>query len=488
MPLLLARTSLRTHTYYTSLRSVSKVHPTFLFVYALARRLASLSCRSLNVPFVLRHTRCDRDLWGAIVTVDRSQCVNVEQHSTFLIAASQLNAPSRMFAITELAEAILNELPPRDLLLSNADSIDLSVANVPSLRELSQKTVMVSHASSITTTCGWRDGKRDTFDANEASVEIRFNRSETSGGYAGSREPESSVVLLSNFSMDWVLTVDVVNDVHDLVLCLPNSPSHSWRAPAICLVTCFVMFMIWCSAFLIHSHILGVTCLAHTIASPHQQQNFSIEPSNRFIMPPRNDGNMEPPPLSAATRVFGITELAEQILSDLSPRDLLIVQRVCPNIRYTVQGSSALKKQAFLSPSNGADLELLPDDLRPPHIRSLYIFTSGTSWAVDAPYTSSVSLYLDPKCQIGYGEESWRKMQVSSPPVIRGKIWVRNRRRRTYSERDLRSARGGFTLGDLAQAANRLRQGKHKLKMISFFLHTDMNEARDPLPDLPLNV
>jgi len=66
-----------------------------------------------------------------------------------------------------------------------------------------------------------------------------------------------------------------------------------------------------------------------------------------------------------ADEVFGITELCEQILLDVSPRQLFGLQRTSPRWRNVIQGSEKLMKRMFLL-AEGAAVKPLslprPDD------------------------------------------------------------------------------------------------------------------------------
>lgn len=54
----------------------------------------------------------------------------------------------------------------------------------------------------------------------------------------------------------------------------------------------------------------------------------------------------------AATRVFGIPELAEMILLHLPMRDLLLAQRVCSHWRTSIEGSPKIQRALFFTPSD----------------------------------------------------------------------------------------------------------------------------------------
>ncbi|EME81811.1 uncharacterized protein MYCFIDRAFT_215491 [Pseudocercospora fijiensis CIRAD86] len=55
---------------------------------------------------------------------------------------------------------------------------------------------------------------------------------------------------------------------------------------------------------------------------------------------------------NAATRVFGITELLEHILIDVSPRDLIHLQLVSKNCKNTIDGSSILQRMIYPEPTD----------------------------------------------------------------------------------------------------------------------------------------
>jgi hypothetical protein len=55
--------------------------------------------------------------------------------------------------------------------------------------------------------------------------------------------------------------------------------------------------------------------------------------------------------ISSADRVFGITELCEQILSTLSPGRLMLMRKFCSSVRDIIDGSPILQQKLSLKPA-----------------------------------------------------------------------------------------------------------------------------------------
>ncbi|KXT18637.1 hypothetical protein AC579_9801 [Pseudocercospora musae] len=64
------------------------------------------------------------------------------------------------------------------------------------------------------------------------------------------------------------------------------------------------------------------------------------------------------PPDSAATKVFGVVELAEQILLELKTEDLFRAQRVCRQWKAVIGSSSPCRKALFLEPGSAEDVNV----------------------------------------------------------------------------------------------------------------------------------
>lgn len=119
---------------------------------------------------------------------------------------------------------------------------------------------------------------------------------------------------------------------------------------------------------------------------------------------------------SIAERVFGIVELAEAILLNLPPRQVLVGQRVCRMWRGVVQGSKQLKQALLLIPVG---------DKRVSHHGA----ATGGIWAESARETKPTTVFENPllsmrgawssinEAAVHYPEASWRHMLVAHPPL-----------------------------------------------------------------------
>ncbi|KAI9877337.1 MAG: hypothetical protein M1830_000571 [Pleopsidium flavum] len=162
---------------------------------------------------------------------------------------------------------------------------------------------------------------------------------------------------------------------------------------------------------------------------------------------------------SPVQRVFGVCELLENILLNLSMPDLLLVQRVCTVWKDTIAQSISLQRKLFLSPvapgpvsskKNGLTLYDLKFN---PLLRKIFHWKfvpySSCSkvllsdWGLDSPFgriQMSASARYCPSA-------SWRNMLITQPPpealILSGY--------KTTKTLKVTKIVGGVTVGDLAQ-------------------------------------
>lgn len=149
---------------------------------------------------------------------------------------------------------------------------------------------------------------------------------------------------------------------------------------------------------------------------------------------------------SKAEEFFNITELAEEILSFLPFRDLLLVQRVCRSFRATVQGSIQLQRLLFLEPEGGfnnCSLKINPfvsitilnivrdNDIHrripgdkskiaafiPPGYLNIFVRSESRIHGLKAPKRKSFQHNLREFFFEQDPQASWRRMYITQPPV-----------------------------------------------------------------------
>ncbi|KXT17477.1 hypothetical protein AC579_5691 [Pseudocercospora musae] len=180
------------------------------------------------------------------------------------------------------------------------------------------------------------------------------------------------------------------------------------------------------------------------------------------MSPPTPDSNddSESQPLSAASRVFAIIELAEAILSELPPRDLLLSQRTCTSFRDTFQGSIKIMKRLHLLPSTSKVLTLPP--LWPNSHIHMWLDCWSNAWVAGKVGRSVIVLEFPGKDEAFLEwlsrESSWQNIHIGSPPVRTGRI-IGARFGREYGEElaGIKCERG-LTLGDLVDVAGRVQK------------------------------
>ncbi|KAF7191916.1 hypothetical protein HII31_06726 [Pseudocercospora fuligena] len=93
-------------------------------------------------------------------------------------------------------------------------------------------------------------------------------------------------------------------------------------------------------------------------------------------------------PNGAATKVFGVFELAEQILLELKTEDLFRAQRVCRQWRAVIESSSPCRKALFLEPGTAEDVHI--DNVYTPIVKSWQsTFKLGQELTATASYQES---------------------------------------------------------------------------------------------------
>lgn len=122
---------------------------------------------------------------------------------------------------------------------------------------------------------------------------------------------------------------------------------------------------------------------------------------------------------SAQDRAFDIPELVEAILAQLSPRDLLLSQRISRNFQTVIKSSPRLQQTLFFRPApfKGPDKWTLNPLLRKHFVP--WFVTSESRWGFP-DYESLEALEWNANAQkraaFLHPNASWRRMLVVQPP------------------------------------------------------------------------
>lgn len=121
--------------------------------------------------------------------------------------------------------------------------------------------------------------------------------------------------------------------------------------------------------------------------------------------------------VTAAARVFGIFELAEDILLHLPIVDLIHVSRVSKEFQNTVTNSKPLQRALFLKPVTGKSVILV----KPKPGRMLFLSDESSAVSVRVlgnPFTQRIMRGVNnDNAAFFHQEASWRRMLLSQPPM-----------------------------------------------------------------------
>ena len=184
-------------------------------------------------------------------------------------------------------------------------------------------------------------------------------------------------------------------------------------------------------------------------------------------------------------RVFGTVELMDEILANLSPKNIFGIQRVSKQFYYHVNGDTVAARRAYLIPqaSNTQFTTLLRDTkLRSRMLHNLpcsyKIVLDEINRIIDIEIAGQVDK-LNVPC-------SWSKMLLTQPPVKQ--LWVKGRggvthmplipryKRQDGPSRMLLTRSQGIRLSDVLQTVRVMRRSyKVRSPLLSFHASFDEN-------------
>ncbi|KAF7190401.1 hypothetical protein HII31_08319 [Pseudocercospora fuligena] len=139
----------------------------------------------------------------------------------------------------------------------------------------------------------------------------------------------------------------------------------------------------------------------------------------------------------AASRVFALPELAEDIILRLHPEDILRLQCTCRALRDTINETPAIQELLFFMPASDIGLYYV-ERPRLPYSKqrpTIILNSMGRQWASLAANDIERKIIENPFLRLlihdaprrpGFRrpEASWRRMLVSQPPIKR--LYVKN--------------------------------------------------------------